>query len=341
VGSSHGAGRAGACALILTYHRVGDVAGEPWRMTVPSEQFAEHIAQLQADWNPVSLRDLVAALDGGHVPPRAAAVTFDDGYADNLHHALPVLERYGVPATVFVATGFVGSEREFWSDELERILLQPSTLPAALDLALDDFKLHWELAEEAIYDSDAVRRHREWRASSGTAPTARHGLYLQLWERLRQTRPEVRDTVMERIAAWAGAEQVPRSTHRPLTLDELRTLGKHDLIEIGAHSVTHSSLAALPAERQREEIMVSKRFLEEATQGEVRAFAYPYGGAADYTSATIEMLREAAFDCACANFGGAVVAKTDVFQLPRLVAPALAGGDFARYLGAALRLPVT
>jgi peptidoglycan/xylan/chitin deacetylase (PgdA/CDA1 family) len=246
-----------------------------------------------------------------------------------------------VPATVFVTSDFVGSDRELWSDELERILLQPSTLPAVLDLALDDFELRWELAEDAIYDSHAALRHREWRASSGTAPTARHALYLQLWELLRHARPEVRDTVMDRIADWAGAEQVLRSTHRALTLDELRTLGMHDLIEIGAHSVTHSSLAALAPERQREEIMVSKRFLEEATNGEVRAFAYPYGAAADYTSATIEMLREAAFDCACANFGGAVVASTDVFQLPRLVAPALPGGDFARYLGAALRLPLT
>ena len=69
------------------------------------------------------------AVSGGDVPSAGVVVTFDDGYADNFHNAKPLLERYEIPATVFVTTGYLQDQREFWWDELERILLQPGTLP--------------------------------------------------------------------------------------------------------------------------------------------------------------------------------------------------------------------
>jgi peptidoglycan/xylan/chitin deacetylase (PgdA/CDA1 family) len=78
-------------------------------------------------------------------------ITFDDGYADNLHNAKPLLERYDIPATVFVTTGHIGHEREFWGDELDRLLLQPSTLPELLGLSINGSPYQWELGEVAHY----------------------------------------------------------------------------------------------------------------------------------------------------------------------------------------------
>ena len=111
-------------ALILMYHRVAEAHADPFSLAVSRCHFAEHLEILQAHAHPMRMPGLLAALAAGTMPPRPVVLTFDDGYADNLHQALPLLERFGVPATVFVSTGFLDSPREMWWDELERIFLE-------------------------------------------------------------------------------------------------------------------------------------------------------------------------------------------------------------------------
>jgi peptidoglycan/xylan/chitin deacetylase (PgdA/CDA1 family) len=81
-------------------------------------------------------------------------VTFDDGYADNLHHAKPLLERYGIPATVFVTSDYIGQEHEFWGDKLERLLLQPGALPQTLQLQVNGTAYQWSLGEAAYFSEE-------------------------------------------------------------------------------------------------------------------------------------------------------------------------------------------
>ena len=108
--------------LILLYHRVANAKPGPHSnvsgLSVTPEHFEQQLAVLRRRFAPLRLRDLLES------PPRfrhpAVAVTFDDGYADNLHAALPLLERFGIPATFFVTSGMLGGEREFWWDTLER-----------------------------------------------------------------------------------------------------------------------------------------------------------------------------------------------------------------------------
>ncbi len=109
--------------LILLYHRVANAKPGPHSnvsgLSVTPEHFEQQLAVLRRRFAPLRLRDLLES------PPRfrhpAVAVTFDDGYADNLHAALPLLERFGIPATFFVTSGMLGGEREFWWDTLERL----------------------------------------------------------------------------------------------------------------------------------------------------------------------------------------------------------------------------
>jgi peptidoglycan/xylan/chitin deacetylase (PgdA/CDA1 family) len=90
-------------------------------MAITPANFAEQMHVLETAFHPCSLADLVAAAEGGGMRPRTVSVTFDDGYRDNLYEAMPLLERHGVPATVFVVTGYIESGRDFWWDVLERV----------------------------------------------------------------------------------------------------------------------------------------------------------------------------------------------------------------------------
>jgi peptidoglycan/xylan/chitin deacetylase (PgdA/CDA1 family) len=263
-------------------------------------------------------------------------VTFDDGYADNLHHARPLLERNEVPATVFLTSGAIGSSREFWWDELERILLQPGALPERLQLEIDGAPHEWELGEEAQYTPQAAERHRRWEARA-RPPTARHRIYIALCDLLRRVPTGERQAVLERLLVWAGVPREGRETHRALTAEDARVLGEGGLVELGAHTVTHPALATRPLTEQRAEIGGSKRELEAILDRPIRSFAYPFGGSSTYTGETVGVVREAGFHCACTTTPQVVGRSADLYQLPRIYAYDWDGEQFARHLSRHLR----
>src|SRR6185437_3528364 len=108
---------------ILMYHRVADVAVDPWRLAVSPGWFERQMADLARHRSPMPVGELVDRLRRGTAPKDAVAVTFDDGYVDNLVYAKPILAEYGIPATLFLPTGSVGQPEEFWWDELAKLTL--------------------------------------------------------------------------------------------------------------------------------------------------------------------------------------------------------------------------
>src|SRR5438045_3041258 len=164
--------------VILMYHRVADVRHDPWGLAVAPERFDEQIAYLKQDRTPMSMEEFVQRLRNKNLPANAVAVTFDDGYRDNLVNAKPVLARYGVPATLFLATGFVDQDTPFWWDELATMILS-STQPVhdRQELAGDVVTLDWGEAEL----SDLAGEWRAW----DEPPTPRQRAYLDIWRSLR------------------------------------------------------------------------------------------------------------------------------------------------------------
>ena len=136
--------------VILLYHRVAELDSDPQLLGVTPRHFAEHLEVLQRYGHPIYLRALAKSLQDGYVPHRTVVVTFDDGYADDLYNAKPLLERHDIPATVFLTSGCIGSNREFWWDEVDRLLLQPGTLPETLCLRINGRSTQWELQGAAI-----------------------------------------------------------------------------------------------------------------------------------------------------------------------------------------------
>jgi len=296
---------------------------------VTPQNFTDHLQVLCRYTQPKQLKQLSQDVAEGKSHHRNVVITFDDGYADNLHNAKPILERYDVPATVFVASGYVGHAREFWWDELERLFLQPGELPQQLELNINGCQYHWDLGEFANYTDSAYQYHRHWRAEQEKPPTPRQFVYYEIWQLLRTLSERDRRQVLDELLAWAGAEAGSRSTHRSLSLAEVAALERGSLVEVGAHTITHPFLCSLPISVQEKEICDSKAQLEEFLGHEVTSFSYPYG---QYTSDSVAVVRDAGFNCACATIHASVQRHSNLFELPRVEIRNWHGEEFARRL---------
>jgi len=316
-------------ALILMYHRVAELPTDPFLLAVTPRRFAEQLEAIRQYGTPMRLAELVGALRQGRVPRRAVVVTFDDGYADNLQEALPLLARYDVPATVFITAGQVGLTREFWWDELDRLILQPGTLPSVLHLEAGGRRFEWTLDGASAHSEEAFWQQRTWHVESPDAPGPRQRLFQALFALFYGAPASVRDALLRGLVDWAGASPEARTTHRTLTWDELVRLAEEDLIEIGAHTVSHPVLAALPRAEQEWEIRESMARLKARLNRPVASFAYPHGSV---TPETIAAVAEAGFACACASDMAAVVRKASPLRLPRIGVREWDGDTMARHL---------
>jgi peptidoglycan/xylan/chitin deacetylase (PgdA/CDA1 family) len=309
-----------------------DVASDPQLLCVSPRNFSQQLEVIRAVLCPTPLRDLVWGTQEGTNRSQAVAITFDDGYADNLHYAKPLLEKADVPATVYVSTGNAGTDREFWWDELERLLLQPGLLPEALTLKVNGNERRWELGDAADYPHAAYLANRGWNVLDPKDPTARQATYRALCAWLRPLPPNAQADVLEQLTDQASAEKEGRPSHRQLTPDEVASLGAGGFVEVGAHTVSHPILSSLPPERQWAEVQGAKVQLENWLGRPVESFAYPYGSRSDYDAQSIKAVRTAGFRHACSNFPGPVETGTDPFEIPRYIARNWDGDEFERRL---------
>jgi peptidoglycan/xylan/chitin deacetylase (PgdA/CDA1 family) len=240
-------------------------------------------------------------------------VTFDDGYRDNLHVAKPLLERYEVPATVFVASGYLG--REFWWDQLDRILPRRATLPNQVSLTIGGIV------------------HRLQEAGPRSTAAWRERSLAWLYRLLQPLTEEERQQVMEQIKAWSGITSPDFADQKLLSPDEVLRLGQGPLIEIGAHTVSHPDLTKLPTSEQETEIRQCKSYLEKLLNGPVTSFAYPHGS---WSETTVNTVREAGYTCACTSLNDVVWNRSNCFRLPRFWAgdwdESMFGGWLNRWL---------
>lgn len=317
--------------LILMYHRINEASPDPWGLCVSRQHFAEHLEVLRKHVRVVPLQQLATQIQGKTPSGHWATLTFDDGYADNLHNAKPLLERYEIPATVFLATGYIGGEREFWWDDLEKVFLLPGILPDTLRLRIDKQDHEWGLSESAHYSEEAHRQWQNWRGWD-ESPTRRHSLYHEMRQLLQPLFERVRRRVLDELLTWARVDTQARPTHRVLSNQEVIALDEGGLIEVGAHTVTHPRLSDISLSRQQEEIRESKRRLEELTGHPITSFAYPFGSHSDYTGETVEIARHCGFVRACSTVMNVVHHDTDPLQLPRLAVQNWNGDEFAQQL---------
>jgi peptidoglycan/xylan/chitin deacetylase (PgdA/CDA1 family) len=276
--------------VVLLYHRVADLYLDPQGLAVSPENFRAQMCYLKDRFPLVRFEE-----DWSHVKSLSIVVTFDDGYADNVLNALPILEEVGVPATFFVSTGNIDTLQEYWWDELGWIILGDLPLPKTFSLSDSRFGRRWST------DSIAARKQ----------------FYIQLLSLMNKVEAERRQAWLKQFRQWAGEGEPVRAVHRSMTHEELQHLASSKWVTIGAHTVSHTRLTALSEKQQREEIFSSKRSLESLLGRTIKTFSYPFGEKNDYNRTSVSLCREAGFSKAASNFSGHAYRWTDSLQIPR------------------------
>jgi peptidoglycan/xylan/chitin deacetylase (PgdA/CDA1 family) len=277
------------------YHRVETLPGYPFPLAVTPENFDAQMAYIRHFCRPMRLSEMVEAVRQGRVPRAAIAVTFDDGYLDNLTHAFPVLKKYQIPATIFVSSGQIDSGKEFWWDELERVLLNGDSALPSISLFLDGETRMWPV-HTAAHRQRAIQEIRD---------------------KIRRLRRAEREKILSRLAKQMGDYPDTRPSFLTMTSTQLRELSRHELIDVGAHTITHPVLSALTRAEQEEEIAGGRSRLEQIIGRPVTTFAYPYGGPEDFNQDSLAAVRSCGFDAACATSPGTITRGCNLFTLPR------------------------
>lgn len=271
-------------SVVLGYHGVAESTFDPWDLFLAPELFVEHLEALAKHFRPVSLESLVDAAAGGEPIHRGVALTFDDGYRSLLDEVKPALERFGIPATVFIASGYVGSGVDFWWDALAPITFSPRRPTTGSEL-VDDVRVEWDLQPEA--------------------------LYFALYEQLHPLPHARRSAVLEELAKLAEPD-----ASRPQTMssDEFLELAAGDLVEVGSHTVWHPRLPDFDPPQQLDEIRSGRSDLEQLLGRPVESFAFPHG---EFTAESIACAREAGFTRVCTSKYAALRAGADRYAVPR------------------------
>ena len=277
---------------ILIFHRVLAVA-DPLQPDTPDAVRFDAICAWLKDWFQVlPLDEAVQRLKAGTLPARAAAITFDDGYADNHDVAMPILQRHGLSATFFIATGYLDGGRMF-NDSVSETLRRTDQPLISLDGS------PWA-ALGPVHSSDLASRRQ---AINRILPV------IKPWE------VDARTAFCETLRLRAGVAELP--TDLMMTSQQVRALVEAGM-QVGAHTMSHPILARLDDQAAEAEILGGRLALESLLGHPVTLFAYPNGRPGeDYLPRTVELVRNAGFEAAVSTAWGVSRRGNDCFELPR------------------------
>jgi peptidoglycan/xylan/chitin deacetylase (PgdA/CDA1 family) len=289
-------------ALALTYHRVLPEQAlansfSTDAIVVTPATFRRHMQVLRKSFNPLTAEQFAAALASGQWPERACIVTFDDGWLDNLEHALPILEECSVPAVLFIATDYIGSDRCFWQETLARYLAAAATVPDRSG------ELFAELGIPNVPKLPPAEARVAIRAMIDT---------------LKSKPQEQLDALLARVHGLLQQWQVSPSQNHPdrfLSWSQVKQLSASGLVTIASHCCSHTPLTKLSADQVRNELQRSREVIREQTGIDTRDMAYPNG---DHDANIATAVRDSGYRTAFTTIRGHVAPAANAFTLRRI-----------------------
>lgn len=283
---------------IVLYHRVIDLKNDPQMLAVSPDNFYNQVKYLKENFELLSIEDFYGFLQRKtSLPKRSVILTFDDGYADNFHQALPILESLNAQALFYISTSRLDSQLEMWWDDLERIFLTALPLPQQLTLKI---------------------KSKGYNFLTNTEEN-RIKAYHELHVLLKYCKVDERDQLIGSLSDWASAGYRGRQSNFMMTSEEVKKMSLSASAVIGAHTHNHPALSVLSFEEQLNEMQQSKTILENIIGKKVVHFSYPFGSRSDYNEDSMRAAKAAGFKMICANYYGQVHSWTDRFALPRIL----------------------
>jgi len=277
---------------VLVYHRIRpDEAVVPslaGSMNVAVNDFEKQIKFIQKYFHVLSLEQITDIIkEKKSFPPRALAITFDDGYRDNYTMAFPILKAHSIPATIFVTTGYINTNRTFWWDAVEMIVER--TAPELLN----------QFFKGKFYFKPGIPKNND---------------YVTLLQYFNSIPAAERADILEGLIKQC--ENVTELRYQNLSWDEIMEMDKHG-VAFGSHTVSHAIASEISKVQLVQEIVESKQVLENRLKKQVHSFAYPRGAAADYNDEVIQILKDSGYTCAVTNIKGINYAEDDLYRLKR------------------------
>ncbi len=272
---------------ILIYHRVLDIPDPLFPGEVDALRFDEQLTALRQTFQFLPLSEAIQRLRDHSLPARSACITFDDGYADNATIALPLLLKHQIPATFFIASGYLNGGCMF-NDRVAHLVRQSG----------DSLDLQW-------LDLGIL---------SLTTLASRRQAFATLINQIKYRPPEARRSILDRLESESA---ISPPTHLMMTAEQLLQLDGAGM-ELGGHTVNHPILASLNPDDARHEIEENRDYLTQLTGKRPQVFAYPNGKLGqDYHPLHANLVKEAGYQGAVATDAGVSTRHSDPYHLPR------------------------
>ena len=263
---------------IINYHRVLPLQDPLSIDIIELNQFERQIKVLAQNFRVITLPQLMDEIHTGTLQSDTLCITMDDGYRDNYMYAYPILQKYGVPATIFLASGVIGKPGLLWHDRVLQIV-------RAAKVA----RVVWPLNGRA-----------DWNFSRGAE---RVGFALSLLSSLKRLPPVLRDQEIDCLLSICGLNPEELPNNEMLSWDEVREMHRHGMA-FGSHTVNHPILALLSDEEIAFELSESKRHIEEQIDTTIDSFAYPNGRLEDFNPRVQYLLQHHGYRCAVTTVWG-------------------------------------
>ncbi|MGA2315994.1 MAG: polysaccharide deacetylase family protein [Thermodesulfobacteriota bacterium] len=290
--------------IILLYHRITNNNSKYHNKERAMHHHIKHLERelpyFKKNYQILTLDEVIQGLKSGVGFRRpSVAITFDDGYLDNYTLAYPVLKKYGVPATIYLATDFIGTSQRIWTDQIEFMLLGARKDQFSLHRLFGDKELRIKTKEEKEQVSNKITEALKKRPDA-----ERTEILCELFKTLEINSNHGKDCEERIMLNW----------------DEVRKMAKNG-ITIGSHSHTHPILSRMPIQKAKEEILESKKIIEENLSIKVKHFAFPNGKQDDFNEELKDYCQEVGFESVASVIYGTNYASNESnFVLKRISA---------------------
>lgn len=301
---------------VVYYHSVGNYNCDPQLLSVSTENFRNHLEFFRNECNVLSFEQFCLKFERNSFSPSDVLITFDDGYEDNLVSAGPLLREFGLPWVLFVTSGLISNDQLFYWDEIATILNEGSSaypLEVEVALSVGTFSMQFRRGFECgSLDQWCVLQEADNEVQSN------YKLLCSVAKNLSQSdRDLLLDALKKKISC---SKFKPSKRKKFLTWEQLGTLVALHNVEIGGHSISHPSLSNLCHKQQTDEIVRGVECLQKKLNVDIKSFAYPYGGSADFNEVTQRILEVAKLKWAFSTEIGKATSKSNKLNIPRFVA---------------------